>query len=471
MKALLKTRWENYEHNDKMTNPDNITPAPYKKYKPTQIQGLGQVPHHWEERSLGQAGTLAKGLGGNKEDERPEGLPCVRYGDLYTTHRFFIEETRSFISQEDRIKYTGLKLGDVLFAASGETTEEIGKSAVNLMEEPAYCGGDVILFRPTAELHPKYCGYVLDCQPMADQKAIMGRGFTVHHIYGRQLKYLRFPIPPSDEQAAIVRFLDHADGQIQRYIAAKERLIALLEEERQALVHQAVTRGLDPNVRLKPSGVEWLGEVPKHWEVGPLKRAFGSMDYGISESASHLGAIPLLTMGNLRDGQVIVPHEGGVDSVDPYLLLREGDLLFNRTNSRELVGKVGLFTGHDSPTTFASYLVRMRPNSNHEPEYLNMVLNDTSFISSARRESVPSLHQSNLNPTRYGRLHIALPPREEQSVILRVLQEETVTLRNSVARTRRQIDLMNEYRTRLIADVVTGQLDVREAAAQNQVAS
>ena len=136
-------------------------------------------------------------------------------------------------------------------------------------------------------------------------------------------------------------------------------------------------------------------------------------------------------------------------------------MLFNRTNSRELVGKVGLFTGHDSPTTFASYLVRMRPNSNHKPEYLNMVLNDTSFISSARRESVPSLHQSNLNPTRYGRLHIALPPIEEQTVILRVLQEKTVTLRNSVARTRRQIDLMNEYRTRLIADVVRGQIDVR----------
>ena len=280
-----------------------------------------------------------------------------------------------------------------------------------------------------------------------------------------KLQIQTIPVPPLVEQAAIVRFLDHADEQIQRYIAAKERLIALMEEQRQALIHQAVTRGLGPSVRLKPSGVEWLGDIPEHWKVGPLKRAFGSMDYGISESASHSGAIPLLTMGNLRDGQVIVPLEGGVDSVNPYLLLREGDLLFNRTNSRELVGKVGLFTGHDSPTTFASYLVRMRPNSNHEPEYLNMVLNDTSFISSARRESVPSLHQSNLNPTRYGRLHIALPPKEEQSVILRVLQEETVTLRNSVARTRRQTDLMNEYRTRLIADVVTGQLDVRKAAA------
>ena len=126
------------------------------------------------------------------------------------------------------------------------------------------------------------------------------------------------------------------------------------------------------------------------------------MDYGISESASDSGKIPVLTMAHVHDGQVQPHNNGGVDVVDPYLLLQEGDLLFNRTNSQELVGKVGLFLGNDSPTTFASYLVRMRPNRRHKPEYLNMVLNDLTFLSHVRRESIPSLHQSNLNPTRYG---------------------------------------------------------------------
>ena len=95
-----------------------------------------------------------------------------------------------------------------------------------------------------------------------------------------------------------------------------------------------------------------------------------------------------------------------------------------------------------------------------------MVLNDLTFLSHVRSESVPSLHQSNLNPTRYGRIHIALPPSEEQETILCALYEQTEGIRDSVTRSRRQIDLMNEYRTRLIADVVTGQLDVRETAAQ-----
>jgi type I restriction enzyme S subunit len=270
-------------------------------------------------------------------------------------------------------------------------------------------------------------------------------------------------LPTLPEQAAIVRYLDHADEQIQRYIAGKERLIALLEEERRALVHQAVTRGLDPNVRLKPSSVEWLGDVPEHWEVMPLKRAFVSMDYGISDSGSQTGGVRLLTMGNIRDGSVTVPSTGGVTAVDQSLLLGKNDLLFNRTNSAELVAKVGLFSGHDSPVTFASYLVRMRSRSSNEPEYLNMALNETTFLAQARREAVPSLHQSNLNPTRYGRIQISLPPKEEQKTILSALAEKTNGLKTSMELAHRQIELIEEYRTRLIADVVTGKIDVREA--------
>ena len=424
---------------------------------------MGRVPTHWEILSLGQVGTLTKGTGGNKEDELPTGMPCVRYGDLYTTHKYFVENARSFIAPEVADQYTKIKFGDVLFAASGETADEIGKSAVNLLRGPAYCGGDVILFRPHGHLIPRYTGYMMDCEPIVHQKATMGRGFTVYHIYGKQLKYLRIPIPPPEEQAAIVRFLDHADEQIQRYIASKERLIALLGEERQALVHQAVTRGLDPNVRLKPSSVEWLGDVPEHWEVMPLKRAFVSMDYGISDSGSQTGGVRLLTMGNIRDGSVTVPSTGGVTAVDQSLLLGKNDLLFNRTNSAELVAKVGLFSGHDSPVTFASYLVRMRSRSSNEPEYLNMALNETTFLAQARREAVPSLHQSNLNPTRYGRIQISLPPKEEQKTILSALAEKTNGLKTSMELAHRQIELIEEYRTRLIADVVTGKIDVREA--------
>ena len=129
-------------------------------------------------------------------------------------------------------------------------------------------------------------GYATDCRPAVVQKAKMGRGITVKHIYGGQLKYLTLALPPLPEQVAIVRFLDHADRRIRRYIRAKQRLIASLEEQKQAIINRAVTRGLDPNVRLKPSGAEWLGDVPEHWEVRRLKYAVSFTGGGTPSKAA-----------------------------------------------------------------------------------------------------------------------------------------------------------------------------------------
>ena len=281
---------------------------------------------------------------------------------------------------------------------------------------------------------------------------------------------LHSPYPPLPEQTAIVRFLDHANRRIRRYIRAKQKLIALLEEQKQAIIHQAVTGQIDvrtgePYPVYKPSGVEWLGDVPAHWEVLPLKRAFGAIDYGISDTGTDDGIVAVLTMGNIREGAVTVPEYGGVKSIAPDLLLQDKDLLFNRTNSAELVAKVGLFRSGERPVTFASYLVRMRTRQENSPEFLNLLLNDVGFLASARREAIPSLHQSNLNPTRYSRLPIPLPPTPEQEVVVEFVYENTSTINAALAGANHQVVLLQEYRTRLIADIITGKLDVREAAA------
>ena len=250
-----------------------MTTSPsYPTCKPSGVPWLGDVPTHWEVVQLGRIGVFSKGSGGTKDDEVPDGIPCVRYGDLYTTHKYSIDQTRSYVSPAKASTYTPINRGDVLFPTSGETIEEIGKSAVNLMNTQVVCGGDLIIFRPTIPMEPKFAGYALDCPVSQTQKSLMGRGITIMHIYSSQLKYLWLPLPPLDEQAAIVRYLDDADQRIRAYVNAKERLIALLEEERQAIIHQAVTRGRDPNVKLKPSGLEWLGDVPEHWAIWKLRQ-------------------------------------------------------------------------------------------------------------------------------------------------------------------------------------------------------
>ena len=215
------------------------------RLKPSGVEWLGDVPAHWEVRRLAQIGKFSKGNGGNKGDEVSAGVPCVRYGDLYTTHNYFIRKSRSCIPKEKIGEYTAIRFGDALFAGSGETIDEIGKSAVNLMQQEAYCGGDVILFRPTQQIEAKYLGYALDCRPSAAQKATMGRGITIMHIYGNQLKHLTLPIPSLTEQAAIAAYLDKATAAIDAAAARARRQIELMREYRERLIADVVTGKLD----------------------------------------------------------------------------------------------------------------------------------------------------------------------------------------------------------------------------------
>ena len=161
-------------------------PHPYPAYKPSGVPWLGDVPEHWDVVQLGRIGVFSKGSGGTKDDEVPDGIPCVRYGDLYTTHKSFISQTRSYVSPERADAYTPINRGDVLFPASGETIEEIGKSGVNLIHTQVLRGGDLIICRPTIPIDPKFAGYALDCPAAQTQKSLMGRGITIMHIYSSQ---------------------------------------------------------------------------------------------------------------------------------------------------------------------------------------------------------------------------------------------------------------------------------------------
>ena len=213
--------------------------------KPSGVQWLGDVPAHWAVEQLGRIGKFSKGSGGTKEDEVSDGLPCVRYGDIYMSHKYFIHQSRSCIAPERAPAYTPIQPGDILFAGSGETLEEIGKSAVNLIEGEAYCGGDVILFRLATRANLAFMGYICDSLPAIVQKSQMGRGITVMHIYSSELKYLWVALPPKCEQDVIVAYLETATAGLDKAIAGARRQIELLREYRTFLISDVVTGKLD----------------------------------------------------------------------------------------------------------------------------------------------------------------------------------------------------------------------------------
>lgn len=213
--------------------------------KPSGVLWFGDVPKHWDVLQVRHVGRLLKGTGGSKEDAVEAGIPCVRYGELYMRYKSFIRETRTFVSPARAVGYTPIVYGDVLFAASGEKVNEIGKSAVNLMKNSAVCGGDVVVLRPTCPTHAPFLGYAFDSYGVARQKAAMCRGTTIKHIYPDELRGLYVCFPPIDEQEAIATVLDAKLQQLNHVIARLEREIALLLHYRTRLIADVVTGKLD----------------------------------------------------------------------------------------------------------------------------------------------------------------------------------------------------------------------------------
>ena len=442
----------------------------YLKSNDSGNESLGEVPAHWEVRRLGQVGAFSKGNGGTKEDEVLTGIPCVRYGDLYTSHQYFIRKSRSCVNSERAKEYTPVKFGDVLFAGSGETIEEIGKSAVNLIQTEACCGGDVILFRPSRAVDARYMGYATDSAPAAIQKSKMGRGITVMHIYGSELKNLIVALPPLPEQTAIARFLDHMDRRIQKYIRAKEKLIALLDEYKQALIHQAVSGQIDvrtgrPYREYKESGVAWLGNLPSHWRVVALRRKWSVTD------CKHL-TVPFVDCGvplaSVRQVQSFELNLGAANHTtrEWFDVLTEGgrdpkvgDLIFCRNVS---VGSAALVTDEDD---FAMGQDVCLIRSRHENQrWLNHYLHSNVMSDQIKLALVGSTF-NRINIEDIKALLVLVPPVDEQGAIASFLDDETKRLNTLIWNCGKQQEAMREYRTRLIADVVTGKLDVREAAA------
>lgn len=448
----------------------------YAETRNSGVEWLGDVPAHWEVRRLGQIGTFVKGRGGNKDDEVASGVPCIRYGDLYTTHEYFIHGSRSAIPERLVSEYTPVRFGDILFATSGETLDEIGKSAVNLIRSRARCGGDILIFRCKNPADARYMGYATGAWTAKAQKARMGRGITVMHIYGDHLKRLAVALPPLAEQTAIVRFLDYVDRRLQRYIRAKEKLIAALEEQKQAAVHQAVTGQTDfqtgqPYPAYKDSEVQWLAEVPAHWPELALGTASNSIQTGPFGSQLHAneyidGGVPVINPSHLSGGRIAPDRSIAVTAQKAAELSRHrlapGDIVMAR---RGEVGRSALVRSPEAGWICGTGSLRLRPRKTVcSPDYLLLVLNSSGARDALKLASVGST-MSNLNAEIVSRLRVCLPPPPEQVAIAQFCRRVTDRHAAAIDHTHRHIALLSEFRTRLTSDVVTGKLDVRNAAA------
>jgi type I restriction enzyme S subunit len=276
------------------------------------------------------------------------------------------------------------------------------------------------------------------------------------------LKLIRVLVPTNDEQTAIVRLLDHANRRIERTIWAKKKLIALLNEQKQAIIHRAVTRGLDPNVHLKPSGVPWLGDVPENWEVVRLKHLFREVDRR-SESGREV-------LFSLRMYRGLVPHNEvsqipiASSALVGFKQVKPGQLVMNRM--RAAIGMFGVVSqpGLVSPD-YAVFEARRPVEADYFMHLFKTRVVGTVFRLESKALGTGSSGFLRLYTDRFGAIKVPLPSHVEQRAIVIGIVEQTAEITRTAERVEREISLLREYRTRLTADVVTVKLDVREAAA------
>ncbi len=427
---------------------------PYPKYKNSGLPWLDKLPAHWEmipNRAL------------MKEQREVVGEDSADYTLLSLTLTGIIPRNMETPKGKFPAQFNNYKVvrsGDLVFCLFDidETPRAVGLSKLDGMITGAY---DIFTPKPCADARYLYHYYLHIDDGKQLKPLYTGLRKTIQRGVFASLKA---PLPPADEQAAIVRFLDHANGKIDRAMRAKKRLIALLNEQKQTIIHRAVTRGLDPTVPLKPSGIPWLSDIPKHWEILRCGNLFSEVvDTGHSTAR-------LLSIDRFK-GIMLQSDTGrrtrASEDRSSYKRVRPGQLAYNLMNA--FMGALGFSTldGIVSP----AYAVA-QPRRIIEPLYFHHLLRTTAYTGEFNRQSYGIMYERNrLYFERFKLVPALVPPLEEQRQIARSIEEQTASSNAVLARAYREIDLLREYRTRLTADAVTGTLDVREAAQRLPMAA
>lgn len=406
----------------------------YSAMKDSGVPWLDHVPAHWSVCRLG--GILRRVTERNRPDMPL--LSVVRERGVIRRDATGRDENHNYIP-DDLSNYKVVRIGQFALNKMKGWQGSYGVSQYEGIVSPAYfvfnlSGVDGRFFHTAIRSR----AYV-----PAFAQASDGVRIGQWDLAESRMREIPFAIPALCEQATIVRLLDYADRRIRRYIRGKQKLIALLEEQKQAIIHRAVTRGLDRKVRLKPSGVEWLGDVPEHWEVKRLKWVTRlQRGYDLPADRRLAGPFPVVSSGG------VIGTHSEARSVAPGVVMGR----YGSTDAVFFIEEP--FWPHNT----ALFVTDFQGNL---PKWCYYLLRSITKSEHAGKSAVPGVDRKDL-----FQIVVAIPPADEQSDIVRSIETESRVLNRAISTTQTQISLLTEYRTRLIADVVTGKLDVREAAAR-----
>ncbi len=363
-----------------------------------------------------------------------------------------------FTEALQEIGYQGIRKGDLVIHAMDAFAGAIGVSDSDGKGTPVYS-----VCQPTGDANSWYFALVLREMSRSGYLLSLAKGIRERSTDFRFADFasLMVPLPPIEEQEQIVRFVRHLDSKVNRLIKAKRRLIELLNEQKQAIIHQAVTRGLDPTVPLKPSGIGWLGNVPEHWVVKPLKRWARMNAKTLTDKTPDDFEFRYLDIGSVGTGRLAREPDRMRFAVAPSRarrVVRSGDTVISTV--RTYLKAMYFVETVEEPVIASTGFAVLSPTAAIVPRYLFYLIQSADFINRVTANSIGIAYPA-ISESRMGSFHLAAPEVAEQLEILAFLDIATAPFDNALSRAQAEIDLIREYRTRLVADVVTGQLDVR----------
>ncbi len=429
---------------------------PYAEMKDSGVEWLDAVPAHWE--------IVPAFVAYRPRDVRNTGMAektvlSLSYGRIVIKP----EEKLRGLVPESFETYQIVEPGNIIVRTT-DLQNDRNSLRIGHAKDRGIITSAYLCLETTSQVENEFGYQYLNAYDLL--KIIYGYGSGLRqNLDFKDIKRMPALLPPKDEQAAIVRFLDHADRRIRRAIVAKQKLIRLLEEQKRAIIHRAVTRGLDPDVRLKPSGVEWLGDVPEHWTVYRIKQVTqilrGKFTHRPRNDPSlYDGQYPFIQTGEVaRSGKAITTYRQTLNErgLAVSKMFPKGTLVMTIAAN---IGEVAIL---DFEACFPDSVVGFVPSDSVERDYLYYLF--TAMKQELLREA-PVNTQGNLNVDRIGCRGIALPLAEEQRLIVLSIEKRTAEMDAAIERSSREISLLREFRVRLTADVVTGKLDVRAAAVE-----
>mgnify|MGYP002672525351 FL=1 len=435
----------------------------YKEYKDVSMGWLGRIPAHWTtvplKYSIGKSPfSFVDGDWIESKVIESEGIRYLTTGNVGVIN--YKEQGNGFISDKTfrELNCTEVFPGDVLIS---RLNFPIGRSCI--VPDLGYrivVAVDNVIFRPDeTKYNKKYLVYQMNCYPYSENANFIARGSTMQRITRTQLGALKLCVPPLEEQNAMVGFLDKKCSEIDNVISAQQKRIALLQELKQSVITHAVTKGLNPNLEMKDSGVEWIGEVPKHWEVAPIKR-YANIFTGNTPSTKEeryydSEDINWFTPGDFYKDTLIESNKKISE-----ISRKENACRIFPPKSVYMIGiggTIGKIATCEEEASANQQINIIVPNTYTDYKYLAycMRCQKEEIILSANVVTLPIINQD-----KTGYLFMPHPQKTEQTSIVNYLDKKCASIDSTISKAQHQVELLQEYKQSLITEVVTGKRKV-----------